>query len=295
MKTCPQCGSEQALAAKFCTNCGFNFAEAAAEAKPVEAKTQPVAKPDAASTTAAAPTTPSSTTRSNESLDKVKQAGLNYWAWLLAGIKKPSRSDGTGHPYFGLASLALVTLFTTIAFLKPLVSGANMANNASSSLESLFGGSASGFSESVSQTTGSLVFGTGFRLFILLAAIQFVSFLGAYLVHRTLSKTKTPFLASLNNYEQRLSITVLISAAAALLSLIGGVSIIFLLVLMIALNLLFQSVAFYQYGLSSPAKNGLDSLYLLVLITLGMTLINLILFGIFGSSLFSMLSSTLGL
>ncbi|WP_262314787.1 zinc ribbon domain-containing protein [Lacticaseibacillus parakribbianus] len=286
MKTCPQCGAQQEESAKFCTNCGFNFAQAAqqpAEPTPVQAQPEQ-AQPEQAQPQQPTPQptpAPQPAQPQSDSLANAKQAGLNYWSWLIASVKRPTASDLTGGRYYGLVSLLLIAFFTTVSIVKPMFSAANTVSSAAN----IFG---ENVSSAVSSTANSAVWGAGFRLFILLACVDFVLFLGAFLGRRAITGQPSDFWGLLTRYQQRVGISVFLSFAAAVLGLFAGAATITVIALIISLNFVFQTVAFYQVALGTPQKGGMDPVYTLVLINVGMTIVNLLIITVFGSSLVDM-------
>ncbi|WP_225047071.1 zinc ribbon domain-containing protein [Lacticaseibacillus kribbianus] len=309
MKTCPQCGAEQAESAKFCTHCGYNFATAPVTGSAPEPQQtpqpepspapQPTPEPQPEPTPAPQPEpAPQPTGQAqqaapaqqpaapqSDSLANAKQAGLNYWSWLIAGIKHPTATNNPGGRWYGLTSLLLITLFTTIAIIKPMFAA---ANTVAAPTTSLFGTAIGG---AVSSTANSAIWGTGFRLFFLLLAVNAVYYVGAFVARRAVTGTASDFWALLTAYQQRMAIVVFLSFAAAVLGFVAGVATIMLIVILIALDFTFTTVAFYQISFGPQQPTGMDPIYVMVLVNVCLIAVNMIVFSVFGSSLYSMLQN----
>lgn len=113
MKTCPNCGAQLALEAKFCTNCGTKLVDSVMEEKVVNSEVN-----------ADKVTEPAKETKVNDepkveaSIDKeqLKQASLNYWSWLVSAFKHPF-SVKPGSKWNGLVTLALEGLVFGLSVL----------------------------------------------------------------------------------------------------------------------------------------------------------------------------------
>lgn len=279
MKTCPQCGTEQKEDAKFCTNCGHAFentksASSAEDQKNASTNTQ--STPETKSTPTAKST---STSTTNSDFERVKANGLNYWHWLVKTAGHPSRAtEASGH-YFGLISLLLLSLFTSITLARLIVS----ANSTIASFgDSLLGGNTT-YLQSTSEGMGQ----NTFRLLITFVIINFVIFLGAFIAHKRISHEHRPMMTVLNQYGQRLSLPVFTSFFAAILALAGLSGLTTLFMLIIGFNLSLQFIGFYQIALQEPHKSDFDPAYVLLITTICMGLVIVIVSMIFGLSTLS--------
>lgn len=277
MKTCPQCGNEQKDDAKFCTNCGHAFAE---NTKPENS----AADQQATSTNEHQPTqetkaTPKSTPTTNPDLERVKTNGLNYWHWLVKTTGHPSRTTEAAGHYFGLISLLLLSLFTSIALARLIVS----ANSKIASFgDSLLGGNTT-YMQSTSEGMGQ----NTFRLLLLFVIVNFVIFLGAFIAHNRISHEHLPMMAVLNQYGQRLSLPVFTSFFVAILALAGVSGLTTLFMLIICFNATLQLIGFYQIALQGPHKSDFDPAYVILITTICMGLVIALVSMIFGLSTLS--------
>lgn len=285
MKTCPQCGAEQALDAKFCTKCGYQFAMTAPGSAPDPAS-QPA--PSQPSTGQPGPTPASAPTQPNENLEKAKALGKSYWAWLVAGFKHPGRPVQASSQWFGLLSIGLIGLFNMIAVIRPL---ANTVNSVGSSLSSSVGGLFSSQVQEASSTASSAIFGTGFRMLILFIVIGIALATSAWLGKRVISGAASGYLEGLTEFAYRISPALLLSAIAAVIGLLSGLMGLPLILLLIGAEYALQNIAFFQMALTQPTYRGMDPQYSLFLITMLTGIVNIILFMLFGSSLFDMLGN----
>lgn len=280
MKTCPQCGAEQALDAKFCTKCGYKFPVAEAAVGSQNQTSESAPQPAASQQPAPAQT--------NESLQKAKALGQGYWSWFVAGLKHPGQPTENANKWYGLISLGLIGLFNMIAVIRPLANTVNsVTSNYGGSIDSAFG---TNVEQQANQVAGSTLFGTGVRMFILFVVIGIVLGTAAWLADLVISRQSTNYLVGLTNFGFRVSPSLLVSAIAALIGLFSGITGLILIFLLFVLNYALQNIAFFQMALEHPAKTGMDPQYSIFLINLGTSIINIIVFIVFGSSLFSMLS-----
>ena len=134
MKKCPNCGTEIAATAKFCTHCGYDLTEAtpttakATSTTATQTTTAPTqaashastaadqqqatgAEKQAGSRSAAANTTQTAT---NQQVQQLQSSAKNYFSWLLASWKNPGREVRT-ESYFSYISFVIEALFMTLA------------------------------------------------------------------------------------------------------------------------------------------------------------------------------------
>lgn len=320
MKECPQCGQTQDDAVKFCINCGYKFeaniaaatpaANAAAAATPTPAaqpapqqQAQTQAQATGPQQTPPTPPTPPFTQPTgaqtpppapNETIEKAKHASRNYWGWLVRCLAHPSDDAIGGDKFFGLASLLLISLFNTLALVKPLANATGAASGAVSQAESgfnsLFGTNSTAASSYASQTAGSVVFGTGLRLILLFVVLHLVIFSCAYLAQRVVAPQKFGYLEAMTEFGRYLALPVFFSAVSAVIGFLGGVYTVGLTGLLMAVSFGIENIAFYQIALSHGKKQGgLDSVYGILFVSLLMGFCVLLVLTIFGGSIVSML------
>ena len=141
MKKCPNCGTEIAANAKFCTHCGYDLTKATPASTPASATANATsatatqtttattqaavhtstasanqqqsasAEKQAASRSAAADTTRTAT---NQQVQQLQSSAKNYFSWLLASWKNPSCEVRT-ESYFSYISFVIEALFMTLA------------------------------------------------------------------------------------------------------------------------------------------------------------------------------------
>lgn len=324
MKTCPQCGKEMADTVKFCINCGYQFpvtesqpTQPQPEQGPVQAASQSAASqpqpepapqptpgqasptPDQAGPTpnyqqqaapgAGAPAAP------NETLEKAKHASRNYWGWLIRSVAHPSDDSIGGNKFFGLASMVLMALFDMIAFVKLLSNATSAASgfvsNTESGFNSLFGTDSTAATQAASQASSSIIFGTGIRLLVLFFVINIAIFSAGYFAQRVIAPKQQGYLQAMTEYGRYLALPVFFSAAIAILGLLGGLAVSWILMILMILSYSIQSIAMYQIALSHGKKAGFDSLYSILLINVLLSIVIGLIVAIFGGSVFTMLEN----
>lgn len=138
MKKCPNCGTEIAANAKFCTHCGYNLTKATPASATANATSATATQTTTATTQAAVHTSTASanqqqsasaekqtasrsvaaadTTRTatNQQVQQLQSSAKNYFSWLLASWKNPSCEVRT-ESYFSYISFVIEALFMTLA------------------------------------------------------------------------------------------------------------------------------------------------------------------------------------
>ena len=315
MKTCPQCGKEMADTVKFCINCGYQFPvtesqptqpqpeQGPVQAAPQSAASQPQPEPAPQPTPGQAGPTPNYQQQAapaapaapNETLEKAKHASRNYWGWLLRSVAHPSDDSIGGNKFFGLASMVLMALFDMIAFVKLLSNATSAASgfvsNTESGLNGLFGTDSTAATQAANQASSSIIFGTGIRLLVLFFVINIAIFSAGYFAQRVIAPKQQGYLQAMTEYGRYLALPVFFSAAIAIIGLLGGVAVSWLLVILMILSYSIQSIAMYQIALSHGKKSGFDSLYSILLINVLLSIVISLIVAIFGGSIFTMLEN----
>ena len=138
MKKCPNCGTEIAANAKFCTHCGYDLTKATPASATANATSATATQTTTATTQAAVHTSTASanqqqsasaekqtasrsvaaadTTRTatNQQVQQLQSSAKNYFSWLLASWKNPSCEVRT-ESYFSYISFVIEALFMTLA------------------------------------------------------------------------------------------------------------------------------------------------------------------------------------
>lgn len=91
MEKCKNCGAELKPGIKFCTKCGT----------PVDDSVKPTKK--------------ESENKNNETMEKIKNHSLNYFAWFKESIVSPSKVN-YDNKYFGLVSILLNAMLVAYSF-----------------------------------------------------------------------------------------------------------------------------------------------------------------------------------
>lgn len=279
MKNCPNCNAELPADAKFCPNCGYHFAEAVSQPTPA-----PQPQPQqAAPQQQPVPPTPTPV-QPNPDVEAAKEAGKGYWQYLVHSWAHPLRYEEGTNKYFGLISLGIFALLSTlgvwvgITHITELAGGFMKAGSGSS----MMSGAVSAF------------FGESLSLFYLEFLLAFVLIVAAYMVlgwgvRRLILNDRVNFwsyITEFGHYTNLMLCITLLNVVLVALSFGATYQLVFAL---ISINSLIFNAGFIATILMHRSQGSFDPIYALLIVEIIAALVSFFVFKTFATSIMHML------
>lgn len=214
--------------------------------------------------------------------------GLNYFQWLMNGLKHPSHIYVKANKYFGLITLLLVAIVNSVTvaiignqYSSAALSAANKNNYGQYDTTSA--------QNSVSQT----ITGITLRLIILLVVINLVIFTTAFCVRKYSAHSRVNYLTMMTAYSQQLASVLAVGLLGLLLSFMGGDKMNIAAGVLILIGYTMQMVAMFHTSLAETPVASLDNYFVLVIADLLMLLVIGFLIRFFGDSVKSLVINLL--
>ncbi|WP_461213261.1 zinc ribbon domain-containing protein [Lacticaseibacillus sp. GG6-2] len=290
MKKCPQCGAMVAADAKFCTSCGYAFPAVEAQPEPAAAQPQqPTPQPQPNSSQQAGginvPPMP------NLNAAQAKAAGRNYWQYFVDSLIHPLRFDKTNNPYFGLVSLAILAVISTISMWRTLATfGSSMVRLVVSLSDTMSGGSAGSASNIAADVAeglaeketvrfnaamGQISGGTCLKFFFAFVVVVMLYVALAFAIRRFISHDTQGFLNMTTDFGRFFSPMIVVALVILVLGFNGFASTMKVLIVLLILNSLIFNVGFIAVAIHNRQEGAFDVTFAIVIVELVMALITM--------------------
>ncbi|MHA8110432.1 DUF6574 domain-containing protein [Lactobacillaceae bacterium Melli_B4] len=201
-KKCPNCGKEVDANAKFCTYCGYQFADQQSSSQVGGSGEQHSATPHQETpTNNNGQQEPSKFQQDFQERSKeAKQFSNNYFQWLLNTLKHPTRVPNDSHKYFGITSFIISFVLIGVFIKLALKNVTELIFRLMGSFSGV-SGDASSFSQITNSDQYTSFMNTVFNHLFIFFLIELVLVtLIAFIIRKGIYHDRSSFLGFLNEF-----------------------------------------------------------------------------------------------
>jgi hypothetical protein len=217
--------------------------------------------------------------------EQAKAAGRNYWQYFVDSLLHPLNTDTDAHPYFGLVSLAILTVISTFnlwrffanindgitAVVRWFATFSNLVDGGSESVDSMVSSVMTAqVQQGIATAIGHVSGAACFKFFLFFAVIVFAYMGLAFGVRRLISGDNKEFLAFTVDFGRIFAPMIVVTLLIAVFSMSGSMK---LAIWLLSLNGIIFNVGFVANSVHQRKATGFDVLFAVVIIDVIMSLI----------------------